>query len=199
MDCFVASLLAMTAFSIRVSQSSNIFGGLNPPNSRSINSASFRGVRSSSQGPTICTPTGNPSGGRRDRGGRQAGQGGDAGPGEPVGIDVPLAVDEDAAGFLVGGMIVRIGRRRHHRADHRVKRLEQFAPRSQARPSPSVISQSRLSAMPRSRSAARLISSGDAALAVARRHDLRRKRRGETTSASDDAAKSGSSRLSVSS
>ena len=35
---------------------------MNPPNSRSISSASFSGVRSSSQGPTICTPTGKPSG-----------------------------------------------------------------------------------------------------------------------------------------
>src|SRR5207245_8560130 len=43
-------------------QSSNIGGGLKPPNSRSISSASFSGVRSSSQGPTICAPTGNPSG-----------------------------------------------------------------------------------------------------------------------------------------
>src|SRR6202035_666521 len=43
-------------------QSSNIGGGTNPPNSRSISSASFSGVRSSSQGPTICTPTGKPSG-----------------------------------------------------------------------------------------------------------------------------------------
>ena len=37
-------------------------GGTNPPNSRSINSASFSGVRSSSHGPTIWTPTGRPSG-----------------------------------------------------------------------------------------------------------------------------------------
>src|SRR6185437_989477 len=44
------------------SQSSNIGGGTKPPNSRSISSASFSGVRSSSQGPTICTPTGSPSG-----------------------------------------------------------------------------------------------------------------------------------------
>ena len=43
-------------------QSSNIFGGTNPPNSRSISSASFSGVRSSSQGPRICTPIGRPSG-----------------------------------------------------------------------------------------------------------------------------------------
>ena len=42
-------------------QSSNIGGGTKPPNSRSINSASFSGVRSSSQGPTICTPIGSPS------------------------------------------------------------------------------------------------------------------------------------------
>src|SRR5690348_8522801 len=42
-------------------QSSNIGGGTKPPNSRSINSANFSGVRSSSHGPTICTPTGKPS------------------------------------------------------------------------------------------------------------------------------------------
>src|SRR5215471_12125952 len=44
------------------SQSSNIGGGSKPPNSRSISSASFIVVRSSSHGPTICTPTGRPSG-----------------------------------------------------------------------------------------------------------------------------------------
>jgi hypothetical protein len=61
MDCFAS--LAMTEYvPAAASQSSNIGGGLNPPNSLSINSASLKGVRSSSQGPTICTPTGNPSG-----------------------------------------------------------------------------------------------------------------------------------------
>src|ERR1700736_5966766 len=45
-------------------QSSNAGGGTKPPNSRSISSANFSGVRSSSQGPTICTPTGKPSGDR---------------------------------------------------------------------------------------------------------------------------------------
>ena len=41
---------------------SNISGGTKPPNSRSISSASLRGARTSSQGPTICTPIGRPSG-----------------------------------------------------------------------------------------------------------------------------------------
>jgi hypothetical protein len=46
-----------------------------------------------------------------------------------------LAVDLDAALFLLQRMIVRIGRCRHDRADHRVERLEQRVPlRAQPRP-----------------------------------------------------------------
>ena len=45
------------------------------------------------------------------------------------------AVDIDASFFLLRGMMVRIGRCRHDRADHGVERLEQFAPlRAQPRP-----------------------------------------------------------------
>ena len=61
MNCF-ASYAITVAGKFSASQSSNIGGGLKPPNSRSISSASLKGVRSSSQGPTICTPIGKPSG-----------------------------------------------------------------------------------------------------------------------------------------
>src|SRR3984893_12072262 len=64
----------------------------------------------------------------RNRGRGQAGQRGDAGPCELIGIDKILAVDLDAAAFLLGRMIVRIGRRRHDRTDDRVECLEQLAP-----------------------------------------------------------------------
>src|SRR5579859_2547617 len=64
MDCFAS--LAMTALVAPSfhSQSSNPGGGTKPPNSRSINSASLKGVRSSSQGPRIWAPMGKPSGER---------------------------------------------------------------------------------------------------------------------------------------
>jgi hypothetical protein len=74
-------------------------------------SVSFSGVRSSSHGPTICTPTGNPSG-------RKSGR-----------VDEILADDPDTAGFLVGRMIVRISGRRHDRADYRVEPLERRKPK----------------------------------------------------------------------
>ena len=132
----------------------------------------------------------------RDRCGGQAGQGGDAGPGELIGIDMILAVDPDAALFLVVGMIVRIGRRRHDRADHGVVGLEQLAPlRAQAGASaighqPVAVTD----AMPRRRSAARLLSRPAARpRRPVRRHRFRAERtpRG-TTSAS--ASRAGSTR-----
>jgi hypothetical protein len=43
-----------------------------------------------------------------------------------VGIDILLAID--AALFLLGRMVVRIGRGRHDSADHGVEGLEQFTP-----------------------------------------------------------------------
>jgi len=60
MDCFAVARNNVAGKFSR--SSSNIGNGLKPPNSRSISSASLKGVRSSSQGPTIWTPTGSPSG-----------------------------------------------------------------------------------------------------------------------------------------
>jgi hypothetical protein len=82
-----------------------------------------------------------------------------------VGIDILLAIDRDASLFLLGRMVVRIGGF-GMTAQITALNSSRHCARSRVRP-PSAISQSRwLSAMPRSRSAARLVSlSGSAAAA----------------------------------
>ena len=86
-----------------------------PPASRACGPPA-RGRRSAPR------PAGPGRSGRRNRGRRQAGQGSDAGPRQLIGIDIVLAVDPDAAGFLLRRMVVRVGRCRHDRADHRIER-----------------------------------------------------------------------------